>query len=135
LQGIDDDPGRAHPRWRVSLLDLGHTDGWSWGVDAAAMRKIVQFLTEMERLTWTEVRAQMARGKKRAGLKHKFIPAENVCNLAQQRLAEIKLDEFDQLFRFRLGNFERLWGVIHEHTFYPVWWDPDHKVCPLKDRD
>lgn len=45
--------------------------------------------------------------------------------------------EWDQMFRFRLGNMERLWGVISDEdprVFYPIWWDPLHKVCPSKDK-
>lgn len=35
------------------------------------------------------------------------------------------------------GNMERLWGVLSSDSpriFYPIWWDPDHKVCPSKDQ-
>jgi hypothetical protein len=88
----------------------------------------------MERLSWTEVRAMMAHGQRRGDNKHKFIPIEHLCGDAQRRLVELQLDDFDQLFRFRLGNMERLWGVVEGGVFYPVWWDPQHKVCPSADR-
>ena len=29
------------------------------------------------------------------------------------------LDDFDELFRFRLGNTRRLWGIIDDDVFYP----------------
>ena len=45
-------------------------------------------------------------------------------------MQDLRLDDLDDLFRFRLGNKPRLWGVIHEGVFYPVWWDPEHKVYP-----
>lgn len=44
-------------------------------------------------------------------------------------------DDFDEMFRFRLGNLERLWGVIRDGVFYAIWWDPNHQVCPGKDKD
>ncbi len=53
------------------------------------------------------------------------------------RIADLKLDDYDgNWFRFRLGNMERLWGVVEEEdgVFYPVWWDPRHEVCPSEDR-
>lgn len=134
LQGIDGGPDSAHPVWRLALLDLDHDGDWSWGVDEGVLRKILTFLREMEHLTWTEVRAQLTGGRRR-GPKHKFIPAAHLCSQAQRRLLELQLDEFEELFRFRLGNMHRLWGVIHQDVFYPVWWDPDHKVCPSRDPD
>jgi hypothetical protein len=135
LQGVADDLDGQHPTWRLCLLDREHTDGWSWQVTEADIVMIVDFLSEMERLTWKEIRAQLTGGQRR-GAKHKFIPVTSLCPIAQRRLIELELDEFEQMFRFRLGNMGRLWGVIAEddHVFYPVWWDPGHKVCPSADR-
>jgi hypothetical protein len=135
LQGVDDEPGKDHPTWRLALLDLEHDGDWSWGLGEDALLKIVQFLRDMERLTWKEIWSQQTGGHRRRGAKHKFIPAGSLCTAAQNRLLERGLEEFDELFRFRLGNMERLWGVIHLGIFYPVWWDPGHKVCPSGDRD
>jgi hypothetical protein len=45
-------------------------------------------------------------------------------------LQDLRLDDLDELFRFRLGNKPRLWGIIHEGVFFPVWWDPEHKIYP-----
>lgn len=134
LAGIDGGSGSSHPMWRTSFLDLEHNGLWSWEVESATLRKIIAFLREMERLTWAEVRAQLTGGRRR-GPKHKFIPADHLCPEAQRRLTEIKLDEFDELFRFRLGNMERLWGAVYDDVFYPVWWDPAHRVCPSGDPD
>lgn len=124
--------GDYHPVWRLSLLDLEFTGTWSWSVDNAALVGIVEFLTQMERLTWREIRLQMSGGERRRGPKHKPIPVEHVVKEAQDRLRELQLDDFDELFRFRTGNMERLWGVLHGEppVFYPIWWDPDHKICP-----
>jgi hypothetical protein len=135
LQGIDDEPGSSHPMWRLALLDLEHDGEWSWGLGETALRKIVTFLRTMEHLTWREIWNQQTGGARRRGAKHKFIPAASLCPAAQRRLLELKLEEFDELFRFRLGNMERLWGVVHLDVFYPVWWDPEHKVCPSQDPD
>lgn len=119
----------------ASFLDLEHIGSWSWQVEPVTLHKIIAFLREMERLTWTEVRAQLTGGNNRRGPKHKSIPASHLCPEAQRRLTEIRLDEFDELFRFRLGNMERLWGVVDDDVFYPVGWDPDHHVCPSGEPD
>lgn len=139
LRGIASDEGNDHhPLWRLTLLDQDHIEDWSWRVTGETIRKIVAFLTEMERLTWHEVRDQQTGGNRRRGAKHKFIPVDSLCDLARRRLEELGIVEFEQVFRFRMGNMERLWGVISDEdprVFYPIWWDPDHRVCPSKDQN
>lgn len=122
-------PDDAHPSWRLSLLDLDHAGSWSWEIDEADLRKIVDFLTRMERHTWKEIKSQVTGSKSGSHRKHHAMPSEDLCQEAQRRLREKQLEGFD-LFRFRLGNMERLWGFIYGGVFYPVWWDPDHQVYP-----
>jgi hypothetical protein len=124
LLGVVDQEER-HPTWRLSLLDMEHSDGWSWEITPPV---------EMEQLTWREVRAQQTGGNWRRGAKHKYIPVNNLCPIARERIIALKLDDFDELFRFRLGNLERLWGVVRDGVFYPIWWDPEHRVCTSADR-
>jgi hypothetical protein len=134
LRGIAMSGGECErPVWRLSLLDRDYDDGWSWRIDEATLTGIISFLSEMERLTWREIWAQQTGGNNRRGAKHKFIPVDSLCDKARRRLEELELDEFDRLFRFRMGNMERLWGVLSDETprvFYPIWWDPDHVICP-----
>lgn len=131
--GNDED----HPVWRLSLLDHEYDGVWSWsGIDGPALRVIIDLLVQMERLSWKEIRAQMTGGGRRRGHKHKHIPVEHLGEAAQRRLVEIELDDSTALFRFRTGNLGRLWGVVSDErppVFYPVWWDPLHKVCPGRD--
>ena len=88
----------------------------------------------MERLSWSEIWDQKTGGRRRGAL-HKSIPVESLIPEAQARLRNLQLDDHDELFRFRLGNMERLWGVFvgGHHIFYALWWDPDHKICPSQD--
>jgi len=131
LLGITGAPDASHPSWRLSLLDLDHAGNWSWNVTAADLQQITAFLTEMERLTWTEIRAQITSSKKASHRKHHPIPVEALCTEAQRRLQDLRLDDVDEMFRFRLGNLPRLWGVLQDGVFHAVWWDPRHKVYPL----
>ncbi|MEV0994704.1 hypothetical protein [Nonomuraea sp. NPDC050202] len=121
------------------MLDAEHNGDWAWaGIDRDTLIRIIQFLAEMERLSWKEIRAQMTGGNRRRGAKHKFIPVDHLVSAAQARLGELELDEFDEVFRFRLSGPERLWGVISDESprvFYPIWWDPRHRICPGKDKD
>ena len=89
----------------------------------------------MERLTWREVWAQLTGGGRRRGAKHKFIPMAACTSDAQNRLRALRLDEFDgSWFRFRLMGEHRLWGIVQDGCFLPVWWDPKHEVCPSQDQ-
>jgi hypothetical protein len=142
LRGVvpaDEDPAVANrkPAWGLALLDRDDNAEWAaWPSERDGLLKILAFLQEMERLSWTEIRAQQTGGKQRRGAKHKSIPVENLIPEAQQRLLQLDLDDHDELFRFRLGNMERLWGVFvgGHHVFYPIWWDPDHRICPSAER-
>lgn len=128
LVGVSDRPNGQHPSWRLSLLDLEHAGSWSWDVSDITMREIIAFLTEMERLTWTEVRAQTHGG---GHFRHHPIPVEQLCAEAQRRLRSLRLDDLDELFEFRLASRRRLWGVLPEDgIFYVLWWDSAHRVYP-----
>lgn len=135
--GLDDD--LQHPLWRLSLLDQEYDGAWAWkGIGRDTLIRIIDFLSQMERLSWKEIRGQLTGGHRRRGSKHKFIPVEHLVTAAQDRLRHLELDEFDQVFRFRLSGPERLWGVISDESprvFYPIWWDPAHRICPGKDKD
>ncbi|WP_329220603.1 hypothetical protein [Streptomyces microflavus] len=127
-----------HPVWRTSLLDREHAGSWSWEITDVTLLKIITLLSDMERLTWREIRQQQTGGNRRRGAKHKPIPRDHLCKEAQERLEELQLDDFEELFRFRTGNMERLWGVLsgdNPKVFYPIWWDADHLVCPTKDQN
>ena len=125
------------PGWAFQLVDHDYSGGsWSWDVDRRKLLGIMGFLQEMEKKTWGEIRAEMTGGFGRRGEKHKYMDVQSLCPEAQRRLTDIELDDQDRLFRFRLGNLERLWGIVlpDDHIFYALWWDPSHKVCPSADR-
>lgn len=127
--------GDEHPVWRISLADFEH-QRWGWqNAQPLEVGTVLRFLREMERLKWREIRAQLTGGDRRRGPKHKFIPMSSLCTEAQNALTDLKLDDANDVwFRFRLGNRQRLWGVIDGEVFYPVWWDPRHEVCPSIDQ-
>jgi len=76
LSGITDIANGRYPAWRLSFLDLDHVGNWTWRIAEPDLREIVQFLREMERLTWTEVHAQLTSGKRGSHRKHHPMPAE-----------------------------------------------------------
>ncbi|MEM7583554.1 MAG: hypothetical protein AAF560_09265 [Acidobacteriota bacterium] len=80
-------------------------------------------LKNFEMMTWSEI---LVAGKKR----NHSIPLEDLSKPARDRLVEIKLDDRDALISLRLSGLERIWGFLEDGTFYLVWWDPEHRVCP-----
>ncbi|SDD03931.1 hypothetical protein [Actinokineospora iranica] len=134
-----DDPTVANrkPAWGLSLIDDDNSLPWGgWPEDRGGLIKIMAFLQEMEKLTWAEIWAQLTGGNSRRGPKHKSIPVEHLIKSAQDRLTTLDLDDHPELFRFRLGSLERLWGVFvgGHHIFYPLWWDAAHQICPSRER-
>lgn len=136
LLGVADGSGNGvdgKPSWGLSLMDTEYDGEWSWKIDQGASRRVMGLLASMERMTWREI-FDLKTGGRRRGALHKFIPLESLCPAAQQRLFELNID-FDRLFRFRLGNMDRLWGALPMSSgiFYPIWYDADHKVCPSRN--
>lgn len=58
------------------------------------------------------------------------VPVSSLAKKAQDRLSELKLDDTDNLFSFRLTGTNRIWCVQHDKIMRVLWWDPDHQVCP-----
>jgi hypothetical protein len=60
---------------------------------------------------------------------------EAICAEARTRLADIFLDDLDQVFRFRLAAKQRFYGFRLQHVFFALWWDAEHKICPSDIQD
>lgn len=102
------------------MLDLEGPWGWSnLAVDFA--QKLRDKCGNWESMHEREVFGQG--GNKR-------IPAENMCKEAQKRLVDLELDDHGALWELRLSGAPRVWGLRSGHIFYPIWWDPEHTVCP-----
>lgn len=132
LRGLaDGGPAGSRPSWKMARLDMDHAGSWSWNMTGDDLREIIQFLQQMERLTWTEIKAQTTGGRT-GHRKHHSIAVERLCPEAQRRLRDLRLDDLDELFRFRLGARQRLWGAVNgqDGAFYVLWWDPSHQVYP-----
>lgn len=126
----------AKPAWSFSVIDHEYSGEWGWDQLGNRMAPVFDFLKEMERLTWKEIAAQSYRPKTSApSAKHHAIPQDSLCRDAQKRLAELELDDVDEVFRFRTGYDERLWGVNipKSGVFCLLWWDPKHRVYPLDE--
>ena len=53
---------------------------------------------------------------------------------ANERLRDLGLDDFDELYSLRLEGGPRIWGPVVEGVLEMVWWDPLHEICPTLPR-
>lgn len=122
------------------LFELADRDGqWSWGqlrnwctpeARGGAGCVIRASLNDMSHLTWSEILSQTTGGRERHR-KHHSQSWDSLCQEAQERWLAIERTE-EELFRFRVGGKERIWGVRQGATFFVVWWDAEHKVYPTE---
>lgn len=114
------------PSWRVNLAQV--VDPWGWhALDESGMRNIKAKLSEYEVKTWNEILV------KECSRNHR-IECHKLCKQAQDKLAELGLDDVEQLISLRVGARERVWGILNNSVLDLLWWDPDHLVYPVSLR-
>ncbi|MGO7087764.1 hypothetical protein AB9E14_06225 [Rhizobium leguminosarum] len=126
-------------RMEFRIHDYSDRNGeWSWGQardwcdagygpeNACIVRAT---MIEMSGLYWHEIMAQTTGGKRRRK-KHHPQSWDSICAEAQERWFDIGRFE-DELFRFRTGGRQRIWGFRTGHVFNLVWWDKEHKIYPV----
>lgn len=110
---------------------------WSWGVDrdwhaSAGGMRVQTFIASYDNVKiWREVLEEKSFGKSGVKKKHVSYPVSEIAKEAQDRLKEINMDDYEEIFRFRMTNLERLYGFVVGATFTTVWFDPTHKVYPV----
>lgn len=65
---------------------------------------------------------------------HTLSPNE-ISKEARRRLEQIKLDDIDTIYSFRIQKPERLWCWRLENLMVVLWWDPTHQVYPIDITD
>lgn len=123
-----------------SLLSVNYDNAdligkWSWNIerdwkkDSRSLGIIQLFHRDYhEKKTWGEIKREVTKGKQ----KHVYYPKCKITKEAQQRMMDIKMDDFENVFRFRLLHDFRFYGVVSTNVFLALWHDPAHKI--YKDR-
>lgn len=119
--------------WCISKAD--QKDFWSWG-EARQWGQdewntvIHPPFKDFGQLTWREV------DQCSSDTGHKMHHGHEVGDLipeAQSRWNTLGLEQYDSVFRFRLGGQKRrAWGFIVQAHFYFVWWDRNHSIYPTE---
>lgn len=82
-------------------------------------------------LSWREIE-QMSSGGERRLKTHHSHELTDLVEEAQLRWVEVGLEQFDSVFRFRIGGQRcRAWGYIVQAHFQLVWWDRTHNIFPV----
>ena len=122
--------------WCDTIADV--EDVWSWGevrqwTNDEYTQMIKPHMDSYNNNSWAEVESQTYNGA--GGFRkplNKYQALDSICDEAQLRWLDLELlSQFDELFRLRLGSFKRVWGIRIQHHFYLVWYEREHKICPV----
>ena len=115
-----------NPSWRVAMLELCDPYGWH-ELSLQDVRTVRDRLSAFERMTWREILIDAAH-------QNHHIPLERLSREAQNRLEELG-QEVDELLSLRVSGAERVFGILDREVFRIIFWDPDHRICPVNVAD
>lgn len=118
-------------RWTAQSLDHDYEGEWTWKLEPKEIYDLLDLLSQLDGLTWREVKALRTNSKSNTRALHHAQPAAGLCAEAKDRLYTLGFGEHDEVFRLRHGNLVRIWGVLIGATFYVLWHDAQHRVYPL----
>lgn len=118
--------------WCCTKADL--KDSWSWGEPRAWEQKewediIYPPFKEFALLTWQEIDNHSSDSGHK---KHHSHEVSDLRPEAQERWKQLDFEQYDTVFRFRIGNVERVWGFILQAHFHIIWWDRRHSIYPTE---
>lgn len=102
--------------------------GWH-GISATDIVQVHARLGALEKNTWREILTPTV-GKKI----HHFIAVSRICREAQLQLEEKRLVT-DEVVSLRVTGRARVWGILQGSTLLLLWWDPEHRICPMNPAD
>ncbi|HFK8851895.1 TPA: hypothetical protein ACG2TO_004176 [Klebsiella pneumoniae] len=108
---------------------------WEWGElrqwnEGEWDDPIILGMNALQGLDWQEIQ-KMASGERH--LMHHDHDITDLCDEAVARWMDLGYEQFDTIFRFRLGNTRRAWGIeLHGH-FYLIWYERKHKIYPTSE--
>lgn len=134
---VGEDPGSIMTK--LLQWDYGSADrsgDWSWGQERNWSQVeweevIYPHFENLGQLTWAEVYAQRTGGKNRHKKNHDMA-LWDIHKEAFDRWLDIGLDQYETLFRFRIGSKPRIWGYKIHAKFFLIWWDREHKIYPTE---
>lgn len=116
--------------WCANYADVA--DSWSWGEsrnwhESEWTDEILPGLNHMAQLLWREIDQMSSDTGHKMHHGHEIA---DLCQEAQDRWCHNNLEQFGEVFRFRLGNKKRAWGIIIHAHFHLVWYERYHNIYP-----
>ena len=104
---------------RVILMNLRRTIFWG---------KLFPKIKSFESMTWKDIeKATHGDGRSNSH----SVSVSRLSKEAQQRLSELKLDDYEELFSLRLEGKIRMYGVRQFSYLQIIWFDLNHTVIPV----
>ena len=132
---VDGSRHNSQVTWCTTKSD--RKDFWSWDesrdwTEEEYGEVIEPKFKEFQEMTWAAVdEFSSGEGHKM----HHGQGQDSIVPEARDRWLALGLEQFDTLFRFRLGGKRRAWGFVVQAHFHMVWWDREHNIhWPAKDR-
>jgi hypothetical protein len=93
--------------------------GWH-ALDAPLLAEVREKLRYFESMTLSEI----------LGRNNHLVPVSQLCKDARDRLAQLRLDDLEELLSLHLTGIKRVWGILEHNVVILLWWDPEHRICP-----
>jgi hypothetical protein len=130
---VDPDGSRFALRmtYCATRMDTGE---WSWAEQRGWTGpewtgQVQPAMAHLSQLTWGEIDGL------NSGTGHKMHHGHDISDLieeAQDRWIALDLEQFDTVFRFRIGGQrQRVWGYVVQAHFHTVWADREHSLFPV----
>jgi hypothetical protein len=121
-----------------SFLNADRDGEWSWGekrdwTTEEFQEFICKHLNSLQGNTWLEVENQTYNGteKKRKKI-HTYQSVDTIVNEANIRWMELEpFNEYETSFKCRIRSLVRLWGIREVSTYYLLWFERNHRICPV----
>lgn len=126
--GHIDDWKETHLSWRFNRIDVDFQREHHRMDAAGIIQDVLPTLRELDRFTWHQLEGLTFKDKAFKGM-HYPIKCQSLSKEATDRLEELHLN-VDELWRFRLGQAKRFWGIRVDGVCFFLWLDPEHRVCP-----
>ena len=96
---------------------------------------IIHKLEDYSTQTWSEVKSASGGKRKNNGSNSHYIPAIKLPKDYQEKyIKDGYMRNFEDVFSLRLASKKRLVGYVSNGTFFPLWYDKDHSVFPVKHK-
>ena len=119
------------PVWQFSLIDKDGPFGWQGLAGNRWWEKILPSLQSREQMTWQQILSESGGKSNGNGTNNHPITIENLSPGARKRLKDLGIKDVYELFSLRVTGKERIFGIRQDNVLKVLWYDDDHKVCPL----